>query len=223
MRLTTFITGAALLVCFCFLGFRILDLEQRVALLSEQVGVPEVSSAPRSASGPSSHGTGPAKGYEQRLVTLEKRVDGLASREGTSHANDSSGLPKEEAILSVIDRENSRIRDVQLEWHRGRWLEGREYQLSVFAQQQQLVPAQRDALRIVLEHEADAMVAVLKKPGLAEDPDQAAADWQAVLRETDTRARSVLTPEQQQAWDMARFFERRVLWPWLPEQATAQR
>ena len=131
-------------------------------------------------------------------------------------------MPQEQTILSVVERENSRIRDVQLEWHRARWLETRDQQLAAFATSMHLQPDQTTALRSVLEHELNEMVSVLKRPGLAEDPDQAAADWQAVLSKTDQRALGVLTPEQQQVWVQVRQFERNVLWPWLPKGMGSQ-
>jgi hypothetical protein len=49
-----------------------------------------------------------------------------------------------------------------------------------------------------------------------ENPEQMAADWNAVLRDTDRAATGVLDPQQVPAWSMARTIERRVLWPWLP-------
>ena len=44
-----------------------------------------------------------------------------------------------------------------------------------------------------------------------------ADDWRATLDATDYAARKLLDPAQTGAWDVARFVERRILWPWLPE------
>jgi len=222
------ITAGALGVCLIgFLGFRIIDLEQRVARLSEQLGVPaqagEATESARSKSSSASATGSGATGFEQRLRALEARVNSLhaaTQKVRSPNADDlnASNLAKEQAILSVVERENSRIRDVQLEWHRARWIETREQALTVFASQHRLQPAQTVELRDALEREVDAMVKILKRPELAEDPDQAVGDWQAVLAETDARAQKVLTAEQQQAWWQGRVLERRVLWPWLPDK-----
>jgi hypothetical protein len=229
MRLRTFSVSVGLLTMFGILGFWVSDLERRVATLSEQLGVPHgtpsAGAQERTNATTSSPASG-SQGYEQRLSAIERRLNSLMSSTGpqTSAAPSLSGidLQKEEAILSVVERENSRIRDVQLEWHRARWMEGREQQLAAFAAQLQLQPAQTAELHHALEHEVDAMVTLLKSPDLAENPDVGASDWQAMLTDTDERVKKVLTPEQQQIWTQARLFERRVLWPWLPKEATAK-
>lgn len=219
--------GAAVLTVVGFLGFRILDLEQRVATLSEQLGTPPGATEPAADGHPqAAAAAGMPKGFEQRLAALEKRVEGLSSAINTRRTQEavtatSLTVPKEEAILSVVERENSRIREVQLEWHRSRWLESRQQALTVFASQQDLQPAQTSELNRALESEIDRMVELLKRPGISEDPDQVAADWQAALDATDQRAGRVLTSEQRQVWSQVRLFERRVLWPWLPPTQTA--
>ena len=183
MKLGTFIGCAAGTAVIGFLGFRIIDLEQRVALLVEQTGTGVSADAvASSAAGPVT--AGPPRGYEQRISALEKRVDALAKQVVDKHRPGvadlrAGAMPQEQTILSVVERENSRIRDVQLEWHRARWLETRDQQLAAFATSIHLQPDQTTALRSVLAHERNEMVSVLKRPGLAEAPDQAAADWQA--------------------------------------------
>jgi hypothetical protein len=219
MRLSTFSTGAAALAILGFLGFRLRDVEQRVAALVTRLG----ETGPRSTSlAPTAKRDGGpppnARGFEQRLSALERQVEALSRLDFVSKpANVTGSVAKEEAILSVVERETSRIRDVQLEWQRARWLEAREQQVTVLAAQLKLERRQTTELYRALEHEADAMVGVLKRPELALDPDQAASDWQAVLKHTDERAKSVLTPEQQQFWTQLRQFERAVFWSWLPK------
>lgn len=221
MKLGTFIAGTAGIVVLGVLGFRIIDLEQRVALLVEQSGVGQ-STGVSTASAAPREGASVPKTMEQRLSSLERQVEALTKQLNQSHRPTSTDLksgifPQEEAILSVVERENSRIRDVQLEWHRARWQETRDQQLAAFATSQHLQPEQTMALRSALEHELDDMVMALKRPGWAEDPDQAASDWQAVLQKTDQSALAVLSPEQQQVWLQVRQFERAVLFPWLPK------
>ena len=223
--MSPFIAVVCALFVLGILGFRLLDLEQRVARLSEQLGSQELAESPVAVhKGRNDSTADVATGRDLRLDTLERRIDKLANSTASRVAEPAHGtLGKEQDILSVVERENTRIRDVQLEWQRGRWLEARESQLAQFAAQQQLSSSQAESLRRALELETDGMIAVLKKPGLANNPDQAVNDWLDVLRETDERALRILAPDQQKAWGFARVLERRMLWPWLPEQATASR
>jgi hypothetical protein len=231
MRLSPFLVGAALLVAFGLLGFRIIDLEQRVAGLDKELRDRESqgpSDAPSQPSERTISNVAP-KAYETQIRTLEARVAALES--GRPELPVPSGnlgadrLRQEQSILSVMERENSRIRDVQLEWHKGRWIETRKQQLAAFAYAQNLEPAQTAELYQSMESELDGLVEVMKRPNFAEEPDQIASDWLKVLSQTDHRAHEVLNPAQYQTWLQVRVFERRVLWPWLPDTAaeTAQR
>src|SRR4051812_9159955 len=126
MRLRTFIASALAASLFGLLGFRILDLEQRVAALAAQLA--EAAKSER-ATNPSA---GPRASCEQRLDALESRLARMKTRPngalGASEPADPGGVDvrDEAAILSVVERENSRIRDVQLEFSRSRWLEARD-------------------------------------------------------------------------------------------------
>jgi len=226
MRVRTFAAAATGLLLFGFLGFRILDLEQRVARLSDQVGQPGDAAPGEPTQARASSGASSGRNYEQRLAALEKRMDALSaalSRDGARSADNAPGNPsKEQAILAVVERENSRIRDVQLEWHRARWLETREEQLKVFANQVNLSPDRTNQLHQVIEHELDQMIGIMKRPGFADDPDQVATDWKSVLSDTDRRAAAILSPEQQQFWQWGRAVERKTLWAWLPNETPAQ-
>jgi hypothetical protein len=162
-----------------------------------------------------------ANDYEARLRTIEQRTSMLENlKQGLPMPNNAIGedkLKQEQAILSVVERENSRIREVQLEWHKARWLETRKQQLAAFAYSQKLEPAQTTYLYDAVEHELNGLADVMKRPSFVEEPDQAAADWLNILGETDRRAQGVLTPAQYQTWAQGRLFERKVLWPWLPD------
>jgi HAMP domain-containing protein len=207
--------ATAAVVLIGFLAFRIVDLEQRVASISRQLDAAAPASETEDA------GTSPndthGSGYEHRIRALEKRVHELEAKalvrdRPAPLANDPQ---TENAVLSVVEREQSRIRDVQLEFHRGHWIQQRNAALTVFAQTYGLSTEQVVEIQKALEQEVDAMVDQLRRPTLLEDPDQAASDWQTMLDDTDARARKVLTPEQLAAWEKGRLFERQVLWPWL--------
>jgi hypothetical protein len=219
MKLTTFILGAAALVLFGWLGFRILDLERRVSHLSEQLGTASADAMPAATT--SEHVTvvnTTPQGYEQRLRALEERLDKLASAQSSlARMTGKDGhADADNQILSVIEREGNRIRDVQIEYHRPRWIEARDAQVDAFAQATHMTGQQTQILKGVVEREVEDFVAVLKKPDLMEDPDGATTAWQAALDKTNDTAHKLLTPPQAALWDQARLFERQLLWPWLP-------
>jgi hypothetical protein len=210
---------AAIALCAYF-GYRMAALERRVDTLTERLG-----------QRPSEGGGGMGSGYEERLAALERDQhtlhDDLRTLEAATadpmQPRPASDQPAgaqpgaEQRILSVIGKEQSRIRDRQLEFHRQRWLEQREAALDQFAQAQKLSSRQRDGLQQLLTDELDGIVNILKRPDAVENPDRVADDWVATLEATDYAAHKLLDPAQTNAWDVARFVERRILWPWLPE------
>lgn len=220
MRLGTFLASAGVLFAFGVVGFRIIDLEQRLAALTarDERREPKHPEAPAATSGAPL----PTTDYEARFRTIEKRLSTIENFKLGNPMPSGMGedrLKQEQAILSVVERENSRIREVQLEWHKARWLETRKQQLAAFAYSQQLQPAQTTRIYEALERELDGLAEVMKRPTFAEDPDQVASDWLRVLGQTDQQAQEVLSPDQYQTWVQGRLFERRVLWPWLPDGA----
>lgn len=219
MKTRHVMAAAALVAAFGFLGFRLVDLEQRVAALNRQLGEP-AESDPTAEDNHPSEARNNGLGYGQRLSSLEKRIRELEMTRPTpqyvsSIVNDPQA---ENAVLSVVERENSRIRDVQLEFHRNHWLDQRNLALAVFAKTYALSTTQTVEVQKALTHEVDAMVEQLRRPTFLEDPDQAASDWQTTLEETDSKVKNLLTSEQYLAWDISRTFERQVLWPWLPSR-----
>jgi BMFP domain-containing protein YqiC/HAMP domain-containing protein len=234
MRLSTFLAGVSAFVVLVFLGFRLVDLEQQIARLEAKHGGAE----PQAFGSTISHranGLDTSQALEARISALEERLASRSTVTGNRGSAEAASaysadpgrgkLLRDEAILSVVERENSRIRDVQLEFHKGRWLETRKQQLQLFAAQLRLQPTQSDELYSALENELNEMADVMRRPTFAEEPDQVAADWEKILATTDDRARTTLSPEQFAWWQQGRRFERKVLWPWLPDpaQETAQR
>jgi hypothetical protein len=208
---------AAVAVALCaFLGYRVFRLEQRVDALNAQVG------AARTVVG----GPGkphPASDHEHRLRMLEGETQALQDdlqslEEATVHDEVApNSVEADRRILSVVTREQERIRDRQLEFHRARWLEWRQGALDNFAQKTGLSPEQTDQLHRLLAEEVDALVALLRRPDVGENPERAANDWLDRLELTDTGAHQILDATQSGAWDAARAVERQVFWPWLPQ------
>ena len=219
MRISALL-ALALVLGGSYFGYRVARLEQRVDALQLQLGRP----APEGTASDKPDGAGTGGGHEHRLLALERDVTSLRdelrtleqarARKGESTAAQAAGNEKQ--ILSVVDREQSRIRDRQLEFHRTRMIEGREAALEDFAQRYGLSPSQTDQLHELLTDEVDRMVEILRRRESLENPEQATADWMATLEQTDDAAHRVLDPAQRGPWDQARAVERHVLWPWLP-------
>jgi hypothetical protein len=210
-----------MLFAFGVVGFRIVDLEQRLALLTSHSDQKELDATNAAQRGEPIVPGIPSKNIDARLRAIEERISALENmKDGLPMPTGNIGedrLKQEQAILSVVERENSRVREVQLEWHKARWLETRKQQLAGFAYSQKLDPAQTTRIYEALETELNGLADVMKRPTFAEEPDQVATDWLNVLGETDRKARETLSAEQYQTWEQGRMFERKVLWPWLPD------
>ena len=213
-----------LLVCaaaIALLAVRVLQLEGQLDRAERLLGV-RGSAAPGS-SGPAPE-PGKPVGLEPRLVAVEKELRALREDVHTlEKATETTlALPAPGAnadprqILSVVKGESDRIRDRQLDFARARWTEGRKEALELFATEHKLDGQQKEQIQEILDSESDKLVAVLRKPDVLENPEQMAADWNAVLRDTDRAAAGILEPNAVAAWTTARTIERRVLWPWLP-------
>jgi hypothetical protein len=220
MRAVWIVLAAALTLCG-FLGYRTVRLEQRIDALRRQLGAPGAGAgAAGKVANPPVTGD-----HEQRLRTLEQEARAL--REDLRTLEKATGerpelavnaASSDQRILSVVTREQERIRDKQLEFHRARWLEWREGALDNFAQTNRLSPTQTDQLHRLLAAEVDALIQLLRRPDVAENPERAANDWLDRLELTDRAAHNLLEPAQVTAWDEARTVERRVFWPWLPQK-----
>jgi hypothetical protein len=218
MRIVAIALAVALAVC-ALLGYRVVRLEQRVAALGKQLGPP--------AALPEGGKSAPAQGgHEQRLAALEREIGGLRDDLATLEAA-TGERPEltalntpgaEQRILSVVEREQHRIRDKQLQFHRARWLEWRQSALDTFAAKHGLSPVQTERIFRLLADEVEALVELIKQPDVLANPDRTANDWLDRLEETNTAAHDVLDPEQRVAWDTARNVERETFWPWLPKR-----
>jgi hypothetical protein len=216
---TAIVLALALVLSSLYFGYRITRLEQRLQALDAQLGAPEIAAAPGAPAGKA------APAHAQRLAALEQDVRALRDDVRTLEqaVNGPVAAPNpadEQQILTIMGREQSRIRDRQLEFHRSRWVKWREAAMDSFAARNNLSPAQADQLRRLLTDEVDQMVEILRRPDAADNPEKASADWMAMLERTDDAAHRVLDPEQRGPWDLERSVERHALWPWLPERET---
>ena len=215
MSLRSFFIVAPLVVVLAFLGYRVVDLQHDVDVLKRQVR--ELKVARTRADDTAASASTSSYVQEQRITALEQRTAGLKNdAKGLLGAGAAMPDPKADAkILSVVERENSRLRDIHLEWSRPRWIELRDAELKDFARKNNLSEAQTASVKNALEREVDAMIAVMKRPNVLEDPDSLIHDWQGLLEDTDASVRRVLNPAQLAVWDQVRVFERKVFWPWL--------
>lgn len=221
MRIVGVVLAVALGLC-ALLGYRVVRLEQRVAGLSKQLGSPAAGGA---GGAPAARTQGRGD-HEQRLSTLEDEMKGLQENLqtlelATGERPETAALDApggEQRILSVIERQQNRIRDRQLEFHRARWLEWRQEALDKFAEMNKLSPTQTERVYEILAAEIEALVELMKRPDFAENPERAANDWLERLELTNGAAHEILDPVQRAAWDAARFHERVTFWPWLPRE-----
>jgi len=213
-----------LALCVGYLAMQVHSLSQRVDGLRAQLGAP-APSGDDAGHPPAGGDTKPAdaakSGHEQRLAKLEAeqkslRADLRTLEEATA---DTFAVPDADPkqVLNIVGQEATRIRDRQLDFQRSRWLKWRSATLDQFARAYGLSEEQSSQIDDLLTSETDRLVDVMRQPHAAENPEQVATDWATVLHDTDVAAHGILDPQQIGPWDSARAFERRVLWPWLPE------
>jgi hypothetical protein len=217
---------AILMLCVAgvaLLAVRVFQLSGQLERAEQRLSGAPASAAPAAAGAPLEPAT--PQGLEPRLAAVEKDLRALRDDLRTLEKATESTLPVATAeasadprqILSVVKGESERIRDRHLDFMRGRWSASRKAALDRFAVEQKLEPEQKTQVQELLDTETAKLAALLRRPEAQENPEQVAADWSAALRDTDRAAQGVLEPQQVPAWTLARTIERRVLWPWLPE------
>jgi hypothetical protein len=200
-------------------GYRLVQIDRRLDSLEKRLGAPSRDSDQKvSDSKPPP--------LEERLSELERRADQesvslgaleLAATHVAPPTRAQQQKADDKAILSVVEREANKVRDAQLDWQKGHWIDAREGQLAAFTRQGNLTQSQTEQLRTAFTKEIDSMVDLLKRPALATDPDEAIKEWREVLEETDAEAAHILNPAQMTIWQQERFIERKILWPWIPD------
>jgi hypothetical protein len=211
----------ALVLCVAgvaWLALHTLQQQARIEQLERRLGQP-ASASPKGAD------SKPEQGLAPRLAAVERELRSLRDDLRTlEQATETSLAPPAplgrgdaKEILSVVKGEQDRVRDRLLDFNRSRWLRDRNAAVDYFSAQLKLDPDQTSQLRELVEAETDRLIAIMRRPNALDDPEQAAADWRAVLRDTDRAVHGVLDQHQIAPWDNSRAAERRVLWPWLPE------
>jgi hypothetical protein len=206
------------------LGIRVLQLESQLERAERRLGGDASGRPPTTETAEATLEPRKPVGLEPRVTAVEQEVralrDDLRTLEKATEATLAmpapGANPDPRQILSVVKGETDRIRDRQLDFARSRWSEGRKQALEQFTALHDLQPEQKAQIEELLENESNRLVAIMRKPDVLENPEQMAADWSAVMRDTDRAATGVLDPQQVAPWKVARTIERRVLWPWLP-------
>ncbi len=212
------LAAVVVVVVTALFGYRLVQIDRRLDALEKRLGA---------TTRDSEHKASDAKPMplEERITELERRADqdsvnlGALELAATHVAPPTRAQhpPDDKAILSVVEREQNKVRDAQLDWQRGHWIEARENQLAAFSRQGNLTQAQTEQMRQVFQKEIDSMVDFLKRPALLTDPDEAIKEWRELLEDTDTEAGRILNPSQMTIWNQERFIERKILWPWIPD------
>jgi hypothetical protein len=205
-------------VAIVLLAWSVFDLRDRLERAERRLGGEPAAHVDHAVSEPAQ-----PSGLEPRLSSVEKDLRSLREDLRTLESATESTLAPEPAagvdprqILAVVKGDSDRIRDRQIDYARKRWDQDRKTALDQFSIDQKLAPEQQTQIQELLDGESERLVALMRRPGALENPEQLAADWRTALRDTDDAAHGVLEPAQKRAWDAARVFERRVLWPWLP-------
>src|SRR4051794_8926033 len=142
MRISALL-AVALVLAGSYFGYRITRLEQRIEALNKQLGEP-----PAAPLRDAEHDQKPLAGHEQRLTALEQDLHALREdlrtlEEATAdkpQAADLNAPGASQQILSLVAREQNRIRDRQLQFHRNHWVDWRAAALADFAQRVGLTP-----------------------------------------------------------------------------------
>jgi hypothetical protein len=217
MRGQAVLIGALVLVCG-WLGYRQYALESRLVALGQQLGAASEAGAHAPAAEPQGEDLR-LHSHADRLAVLEKELRALrAAQRSLAKAPAGDAQPvNDQQILAVMRQQGDKVMDAQLKFHRERWLEQRETQLNDFARSFGLTQQENDQLWDLLADETDKIVELMRRPDLAENPERAAALFKELLMDTDAAAHRILDPHKAAAWDQGRSFERKVLWPWLPQ------
>jgi cell division septum initiation protein DivIVA len=157
---------------------------------------------------------------DERLAVIDDRVAALEDGAPARSANAvvaAANSAEARSILTVVEREQRRVLDKQLRYHRERLIEQRQASLDDFSTRFGLTPVQTQRIHRLLLDETDEIFRVLGSQETSEDPDRAGRDLRAWLEETDRKAGLLLNPVQQQAWAEARAIERNTIMPWIPK------
>jgi hypothetical protein len=202
------------------LAYRQHVLERELDALSRQLGAEngEAGEAPSTAAS-AERESQVTRSHASRLAALENELRAARSdlRALQQTAAREASPANDQQILSVMRQYGNKVLDSQLKFHRERWLEQRETQLNELSRRFGLSQKENDELWELLADEIDKMVELIRRPELAEDPERAARLWRELLLDTDAQAHRILDPQKSLIWDQARFVERKLLWPWLPD------
>ena len=201
-----------------YLFYRGTAADARLETLERKVGLLTVEQA--DAASASGHGAASPTGVRatadvQGTAALRAEVTALRARLAQLEApSDSQGAHDE--ILDVVEAEQQRVFNRQLDFHQERWHEAREDVLEKLTARASLTKFQRKYLGNAMADEVDALAQLVRAPRALEDPEKFATDVMQVLDETSERVLSTLNPNQQRLWNLHRKHEREVTYPWLP-------
>ena len=214
-----------LLLPIGYLAMRVSALDSGVRRLEDAVAGLESAEPQAAASLPApvgrhatgisgDHGGLAAQAAEASEVTAP--VPGPSARAGEPRAPSVATRSRQaQRILEVVEREQARVADEHLAYHKERWLESRDLALKQFDDAVGLTTIQYDRLQPLLHGEVERMAEMLKDERYRDDPAAFAEEWDATLEKTDLAVRSILTARQREAWEEARAVERAFLFPWL--------
>lgn len=120
-------------------------------------------------------------------------------------------------VLTVINSEVQRIRDIQLKRNRDALVRYRKAAVREFAIKQGLTAGQESAIQTILEDEVDKMVEILRDVNWEDAPPNFMAEWTAMLAQTNDKVQDILNADQMSIFLYLRHLEQQAMQSWLPK------
>jgi hypothetical protein len=217
-----------IVIPFCgFLEYQVLSLSNRVDTVHRIVqGLSVAEGVGKNRN--SSDNSVELSTLEEELKRLTAQVDRirirLADGSDTELASDTASLEDpenrklfSEKVLSVINSEVQRIRDIQLKRNRDSLVKYRKAAVREFAIKQGLTAGQESALQTILEDEVDKMVEILRDVNWENAPPTFMAEWTAMLAQTNDKIQDILNADQMSMYLYLRHLELQAMQGWLPK------
>lgn len=135
----------------------------------------------------------------------------------TSATGSDKGEVFSDKVLSVIQTEVERIKNIQLKRNRDALVKYRKSVVREFAIKQGLTAGQESAIQTILEDEVDKMVELLADIKWENAPTNFATDWAAMLAQTNDKVQDILSADQMSIFLYLRHLEQQAMQPWLPK------
>lgn len=216
-----------IVIPFCiFLEYQVLSLGNRVDTVHRIVqGLSMAEGIGQNSSGNPAE-LSKLKGELKQLTAQVDRIRIRLSSGSTTGSDSDTTSPNENApqgevfshkVLSVIETEVERVKDLQLKRNRDALIKYRKAAVREFAIKQGLTAGQESAIQTILEDEVDKMVELLADVNWENAQPAFAAEWAAMLAQTNDKVQDILNADQMSIFLYLRHLEQSAMQPWLPK------